>query len=158
MWSYRWARMRYELKKQRHMANESLIPKFERGTFVQYASRTCRFPLEVLGTYEEGQRWVKVIDHKGERDEFWEDHLRLMTFWEKLFYYHPTAHHWAIGNQEAWIKLVWLIACMTIGITTFILPAYIPEVYKYIIASAFTFLPIPALVFFEWMNFKGYRI
>ena len=79
-----------------------------------------------------------------------------MKFSEKLFYYHPTARHWAIGNQEAWIKLVWLIGCIVIGITTFILPAYIGEVYKYIIASAFTFLPIPSLVFYEWMNFKGY--
>lgn len=130
--------------------DQSLIPKFPRGTFVNFSNGSewdGRYPMEVLGTHEGlGVRTVHVVDRDGE-GKFLEEHLRTMTFSEFCWFYHPTAHHWMSGKTRGWmavlIHVFTLILCLGIASTLGwwgVAPLVIPALYWW----------------GAYMNFKGY--
>jgi hypothetical protein len=89
MWSYRWARMRYNLNKRKRM-DLSLIPKFPRGTFVNFVGRRDLQPMEVLGT-EVNMHGNRIVNchFLGDEWHFLEDELRTIDGMGKRLVHAP---------------------------------------------------------------------
>lgn len=148
MWSYRWARMRYNLKKRKRM-DLSLIPKFQRGTFVNFVGRYDTLPMEVLGTKDNGGDRIVSCYIRGTEWQFLESDLRTLVFREFAWFMHPRTGKWMSGKTRGWmavlIHLFTLILCAGIATTHGwwgLCPIVIPAAYWY----------------YTWRNFKGLTV